>query len=520
MYHSDKQSAVNPSSQLNDEYLKIADLEKLISSDTPATESTVSTESPPDDDEPETGQTLDTACFSGPIRGLIEACVETHKVDPAIAAVWTLTTHAASLGHGIRLSTGGKGTAGNLFGVVCAGSGRGKTSTFDAAIEPLRAIQSERHGAFIKSRLPDLLAEREILEVERQKIRKGKVIDRNRLREIIARIAEIDTQAHAPTIYTGDFTTQSLIETASRNGGSIGIFNDDAGTVLDSIYGRWNSTGRTDESALLRMFSGQAPDMLRRGNSVIAPRECCLSLGIGMTPKDSDKLFESSDFLNGGFLARCIVAQQTGRPIERSIRDSRSIPESMASKWESHIRANCDRYLFRNPDAPFLPVILTSDAIEIFDELNHSVHQRWDARQDTEAFDIRATELAMRISLNLHVSEHGSEAPQRKLSGSTAQGAVAFYQALGRCRDRLLSKTIHEGKLERSKRLRDILEAKGRLFAGLGKGCTLRELLIHHGVDEGMARSIVNDFPTAFGIDTYRSGKAGQPAKVCYLREG
>lgn len=510
---------INPSSQLHDEYIKIPDLEKVISRDTLVTESALSAVLPPDDDEPETGQALDPACFSGPIRGIIEASVQTFKVDPAIAAVWTLTTHASSLGHGIRLATGGRGTSGNLFGIVCAGSGRGKSSTFDAAIEPLQAIQSERHEAFIKSRLPDLLAEREILEVERQKIRKGKAIDRNRLREIIARIEEINTQAHAPILYTGDFTTQSLIEAASRNGGCISVFNDDAGTVLDSIYGRWNGTGRTDESVLLRMFSGQAPDMLRRGNSVTAPKECCLSLGIGMTPKDSDKLFQNSDFLNGGFLARCLVAQQTGRPIERSIRDSRSIPESMASKWNLHIRANCDKYLFRDPDAPFLPVIITGDAIEVFDELNHLVHQQWDTRQSTEAFDIRAAELAMRISLNMHVSEHGSEAPQRKLSGSTAQGAVAVYQALGRCRDRLLSKTIHEGKLERSKRLRDILDAKGRLFEGLGKGVTLRDLGRRHGLDEGMLQNIVSDFPQAFAIDTQRTGKAGQPAKVCYLRE-
>jgi len=518
MYHSDKQSAVNPSSQLTDEYLKIADLEKLIFRDSPMTESAVSAVSL-DDDEPETGQALDTACFSGPIRGLIEACVETHKVVPEIATVWALTIHAASLGHGIRLATGSTGTSGNLFGIVCAGSGRGKSSTFESAIEPLRAVQSERHEAFIKSRLPDLLSEREILEVERQKIRKSKAIDRNRLRDVIARIAEIDTQAHAPTIYTGDFTTQSLIEGASRNGGCISILNDDAGTVLDSIYGRWNSTGRTDESALLRMFSGQAPDLLRRGNSVVAPPECCLSLGIGMTSKDSDKLFENSDFLNGGFLARCIVAQQTGRPVERSIRDSRSIPEAMASKWDLHIRSNCDKYLFRDPDAPFLPVLLTNDAIDVFDELNHLVHQQWDTRQSTEAFDIRAAELAMRISLNMHVSEHGSEAPQRKLSGSTAQGAVAVYQALGRCRDRLLSKTIREGRLERSKRLRDILETEGRLFEGLGKGCTLRDLGRRHGLDEGMLQNIVSDFPQAFAIDTQRTGKAGQPARVCYLQE-
>lgn len=513
------QNLVNPSSQLHDEYLTTDDLEKAISRDTPVTESAESAVLSPDDDEPETGQQFDTACFSGPIRGIIEASVQTFKVDPAIAAVWTLTTHAASLGHGIRLATGGRGTSGNLFGIVCAGSGRGKTSTYEMAIDPLKKIQAERHETFITSRIPDLLAEREILDMKRNTIRKSKTPDRHELRELIARIAEIDTQAHAPTIFTGDFTTQSLIEEASRTGGSISIFNDDAGTVLDSIYGRWNSTGRTDESALLRMFSGQAPDMLRRGNGVIAPKECCLSLGIGMTPKDSDKLFENSDFLNGGFLARCIVAQQTGRPIERSIRDSRSIPESMASKWESHIRANCDRYLFRNPDAPFLPVILTDDAIEIFDELNHSVHQRWDTRQDTEAFDMRAAELAMRISLNMHVSEHGSEAPQRKLSGSTAQGAVAVYEALGRFRDRLLFRSIREGKLERSKRLRDILVSEGRLFEGLGKGCTLRDLGRRHGLDEGMLQSIVSDFPQAFAIDTQRSGRAGQPARVCYLRE-
>jgi len=129
--------------------------------------------------------------------------------------------------------------------------------------------------------------------------------------------------------------------------------------------------------------------------------------------------------------------------------------------------------------------------------------------RDVVSYAARWTELAWRISVNLHAGEHGAEAHTQKLSPETARRAIEIADWFAAEQLKILKAGRTKRKLARLQKLKELIV---RHYNGKA---TLRDLNIRNGFESGEVHELAVIFPGNLVIEKLETG--GRPSEIVSL---
>lgn len=235
---------------------------------------------------------FDEALFPGPLRPALRDVAHRMQCPPDWLAVSWLVMLGAVVGNrcGIRpkqLDTSWL-VVPNLWGAIVAEPSQLKTPTLNAALYPLKQLDSEVRKQFA-DQLREHEADAEVLKARKDALKaqikkaadKGLEAELTRLRDDLAAWEAI-TPPTARRYLVNDSTVEKLVELLQDNPRGLLVFRDELMGLLSS----WEKQGReSDRQFYLEAWNGTGDygsDRIGRGSLYV--QNCCLSLLGGIQP--------------------------------------------------------------------------------------------------------------------------------------------------------------------------------------------------------------------------------------------
>jgi hypothetical protein len=321
-------------------------------------------------------------------------------------------------------------TRGNLYNLASAESGSGKSEVFRHLAKPFLQFEAERLKAWKVEILPGLLAERDILESEIDKLKKqaGKADDavergeiRSQLEKKKAALEEIEIKLRAPVLSCEDITSQKLAELLAHNAEQLASLSADAGEIVNVLLGRYNKLDRTDASVYLKAFTGDYCKVDRKNSEPVLLQSPCLSALWLTQPDKLESLLAERSLSDGGLIPR-ILTCHTHCDAREIVKNAPEIPAAIEKAYADLVRTLIETY--RLAEQPFT-IEPTSEAIEAMNaHYNAIVKRRRTDLRDVTIYAARWNEQAWRIAVVLHAAQHGARAHECKLELDTAKRAI------------------------------------------------------------------------------------------------
>jgi hypothetical protein len=353
------------------------------------------------------------------------------RVPERLAGPCVLGLVSAAIGAGLQVqSDTNRTTRANLFVLISAETGTGKSRSFELVAAPLLDHQrrlSERWRTQTGPRLQAelRLLERDIGEIEKRAGKAQTEADRERLcgelEYKLARKDELTARCHAPVIIAQDATTERLTSMMAEQNEVLFSASSDCRKVVSNLMGRY-ANGTTDESFYLTAFSGDFVRVDRGSRPPVELHHPCLSLLWFGQPDLVDTLFGEDSLNASGFLQRLLICHSQAAP-HRIEGESPAVPDRVGGAWSSLITDLLATY--HEPAAAFT-IQPTAEARAALSGFHNEIVDR---RQQGELADVggfaaRWAEQAWRLAVVLHAGFHGAEAHRHDLSAETAESAI------------------------------------------------------------------------------------------------
>lgn len=416
-----------------------------------------------------------------------------------------LAVISSSLMSNLRLiDEDGEWTPANIYTVLSAMSGTGKSRLFRLMAKVLYEIEAEAIQSHAGHSLPALKAEKQILENQKRTAKAKKGVSRAELleemQEIEQRLSEIEIDIIPPRLIVEDATVQKLAMMLQRSE-KMSVFSPDARDVLLNITGRHNDS-KADEGIFLKGFSLEHCTVDRIRRETVSLTEPCISMCLVVTPDAVEELFSNDRLLQGGFLPRCIFVNSQSKP--RVKFGPQPGPEkSVWEAWDGLIRDLTRTYRAAQSPAYIKCSPQASEAYRMYwnDFAEGIIPQN--------SFTARNVEIAKRIALCLHAAEHGKRACAHELSADTASASIMMMEFwLSRERAALLSRATEIKDAPVVNRLTELLDRSGGRIP-------VRDLQSRHGYTgerlKDLERFVESSAQFQF-IET--DSRRGRPGKV------
>jgi hypothetical protein len=373
------------------------------------------------------------------MAGIIAAISRCERVPLALPGVCALGVVSAAIGAGLEVVSGpNRTTRANLFLLASAESGSGKTESCRPIIAPLIERQATLLQTWKEKTHPEYQAEIARLEAQRKAIEKkiGKAMrpdnpDEEELRRLqaqlsypSARIEELK-QRTAPCLITDDFTVEALALRLRDNRETLFSFSSDARKPVQNLQGRYNPGKSTDESLLLKTYSGEFCRVDRAKGDPIVLWKPCLSLCWFIQPDLMAAMLDEESLTASGFLCRLLMCHTQATPQKIEV-DAPGISDAVRAQWAKLT----DDLLatFHAADKP-RRIEPTPEAKCLLDDFHNAIvdHRQGDLA-DVGTFAARYAEQAWRVSAVLHAALHGSAAANHPLERETAQNAIRVVE--------------------------------------------------------------------------------------------
>jgi hypothetical protein len=214
--------------------------------------------------------------------------------------------------------------AANLYVLPTAPSGSGKTKSFNEITRPYYEAQQEALDQWRATKLPSLKAEETELKAKQSKlvglISKGQDEEDTRysLEKIAGRLEDHRKELIPARLLAEDVTTQKLTTMLEASNETLSVFTSEAGDVLSNLAGRYNSSGRTDETLYLKGFLGEPVMVDRVGSESVSLSKPCITTCWLTTPIELAGLFATDRYREGGLLPRFLICESLSRPEKRT----------------------------------------------------------------------------------------------------------------------------------------------------------------------------------------------------------
>jgi hypothetical protein len=361
-------------------------------------------------------------------RNLAKAIAEALLISPEIICGCILAATSAACGRALLTPSGPDRKLGaNIYHLMSAPSGFGKSSLFQPCFGPLFRFQADRHDRFMELERPVLELEKTKLQKElqdyRSKIGSKKFVEgqEEQMTQNIARLEQIEVENKAPQVLCEDTTTEALSVVLKSNHEQIFSLSADADKVFRNIEGRYVPGQQIDDSLYVKSYNRDPYVCNRISRPNILLRSPCMNICWLTQPARLARLFGNPEFRDGGLLPRFLI-------IDRSP-DISTIPEQVPP-IDSEIREAYDSMLYRLLahfwDSKVELVIPESPEVyHVFRHYYNRLVPRMNGQdRDIAHFLKRWQEQAWRIALSLHAALHQAEASQRPISITTAENAI------------------------------------------------------------------------------------------------
>jgi hypothetical protein len=210
----------------------------------------------------------------------------------------------------------GKITYGNIFVLIFARSGLGKSETLRVCKQPILDLDLEEQEDWKSTKLPELKNEIPRLEEEKKELEgdlksdmapEEKEITRRQLVQTEIRLDELKKQLTAPRLLVEDITIQKLGAFMQLNNECASIITDDGGAVLNNILGRYNPQKQVEDTLYLKGYSVMPHVEDRQTRETVILNKPCLSILLMTQTNKIGILTKNTQLMEGGFLPRWAI---------------------------------------------------------------------------------------------------------------------------------------------------------------------------------------------------------------------
>ena len=437
------------------------------------------------------------------VAALVQAIVDVHGVPAAMSATIALSMLSASIGKGL-LIMGAKGrrTMGNLFVLISAPPGVGKSTAINILREPIDMIHGYlKECAFSQCALP---TPPQIPEVDEE--------PHGGLDVLPPPAGGVEQHQHAvdapARLICSDTTGLALARILRDNNETILVATPEAGNQLDEASKPTSLFGQL----LLKGFSGDKVEIDRATRTPVLLKQPCITVCWLCQPHRVTKFFGSERLMEDGLIARFLFVETNAGMSYMPVED-RTIPSSTISGYGAIMSELYDAYrgsggstqiARTNDDVYDIMRDFHNDCVDKSKEVNNNLHYcipRW-------------PEQAWKIMLVLHAAEHGSRSHLVPVDRQTAERAVTLMRWYASEQSRIMGGPAIRPQDIRLKRLMELLSSAP------DHTLKLRDLENSHGFTKEEVNELAKMEPLILKLENRKPPGSGRPSPVIALIEG
>jgi len=448
-----------------------------------------------------------------PFADMSQAIVKSARVPPSLAGCCVLGALSASIGSGLRIKNGGDRFAhANLYIMASATSGSGKSESFRLALAPFFKAEEEAIDHWKENVQSSVIAEKMYFDARIDELKKQLKTDldplelsatKSELEKLLKQSDQLGYLLEQPCYSIEDATSEAIAKRLGNASESLAIMSADSGNVINNIFGRYNNTGRTDESIFLKAWSGDHCKVDRKHSSPIvleAPRMAALLL---VQPDKVDSLLNEKSFIEGGLIPRFLACHTNAKPTPLPEVEY-AIPNATRDAYYEAVNALLSK--FHNASEAFTACPSKEAQQALRDYYNHVVERMTDGDlKDVMPFAARWAEQAWRIAVCIHAGEHLAKADETEISGQTAMSAIQLAEWFSHQQLMVLRSIRRQWVEDRCGKLFNLVQSNGGAVS-------FRNLENSHGFNRSEIDQITNQFPNRF--EAKREATGGRPSEI------
>ena len=442
---------------------------------------------------------------NSPVAQMQENLQRALGLPAEFVAPTILSAVSMAAGKGIEVfSTGGRTCRANLYVLLGAASGLGKSEMGKRVFAPHYAAADERLRSFLYDQRPKVSAKLRQAEAELKRLDANPNSSITEFERLSKRQCELQAQLEPPQTVVED-CTQEALEKALSTDGTVALISTDARNVSKNIVGRRYRKGATEEDVFIKAWSGDKIIVLRMSRSLWID-DPCLAMFLSVQPDLFVELFAHSGFLVSGFLPRILPVMVESVPGVFGM--SGQLDQRVLDNYDRHLRGIFDSYRFRPK-----PVVVDLEEKARFrlNVFKYEAERDGNRFPEISACTRRWVEQAFRVSLCLHLAHHGGAAHQHIISEYHVYKAIEVVRWFGVQQRELLSASIQEQKGKLKMKIRDILSCNPT------GGLTVRDLSRRAGCSAAEIWRIVHE---ASDIEIVMEPTKGCPRKSVRMKDG
>ncbi len=367
------------------------------------------------------------------LADMVREASRVYRVPESLTGPCVLVAVAASVGRNLRVSSGpNRSTMGNLYVLISAESGVGKSVICSCLIDPIYQNETDTQQHWEEEVKPKVQAEYELLEAELSGLTKCKPGGRlegevgrhetmGMVREKKRRQQELKEQLTPPRLVVENVTSEALSSILATNDETIFSGSADASDVFGVLRGGYKKDG-SDESIYLKGWSGDHINVDRVNRDPVRLEQPCISTLWMTQPKRVRELFEQENFVDGGLLPRFMICHSHAKPMP-IVRGIEPLSTSIMDLYRLRIDDLLSEYRRTTEPKVFEAM---PDSQQLLDDYYNAIVERRSTGEleDLGVFAARWAEWAWRLAVVLHAAQHGNRAHQRPLAPETATNAI------------------------------------------------------------------------------------------------
>lgn len=300
---------------------------------------------------------IPAALLPGWIGDMAAAIAESTQTPPAMAVMLALAVLATVLQRRFEVAPYGDGDEYTeplaLWTLVGMPSGARKTAVINALTDPLMRWEKRERDS-LRAEVARTSTKREVAKRRIEKLIRDAASasddeERNAINREIDKIKlDMPDEIHAPRLFTGDVTAETLQAMLVKHGERMAVLTDEAGIfmVMAGLY----SGGNANIDVFLQSHAGSPVRVDRADREAYLARPA-LSFGLALQPGILADVASNRRFRDSGLLARFLYAMPESTVGKRDVRRRVPIPEPVKSAYDAGICALLERRtLF--PDTP------------------------------------------------------------------------------------------------------------------------------------------------------------------------
>ncbi len=320
------------------------------------------------------------ALLPGWVGDMAAAVADSTQTPEAMATMLALSALATVLQRRFEVAPYGEADEYTepvgLWTLTAMPSGARKTAVINALAAPLmrwEKLERDRlRSEIARVAAARAVALRRIEKLTRDAANADSDDARRRLRDEIQREKEeMPAEIHAPKLFTGDVTAETLQALLVKHGERMAVLTDEAGIfmVMAGLY----SGGNASLDVFLQAHAG-SPVRVDRAEREAYLERPALSFGLALQPGIMADVASGRRFRDSGLLARFLYAMPESNVGRRDVRRRVPIPEAVRGAYEAGLFALLDN----RPMVPGKPRVLpfTDPAREVWldfaEEIEHA----------------------------------------------------------------------------------------------------------------------------------------------------